>query len=131
MTQLDTQGVILSFGKHKGQLLTRVPISYIRWMATNDVPQSDYARAEFERRGDTMPKVEISGHAIDRASLRVLQTWRATRNEDEGLYSWLQRMVLEALKSGHRLDGGKIKYRKIKWVIEEGEVLPVLKSVMK
>jgi hypothetical protein len=129
-TTLNTHGVVLTFGKHAGKLLTRVPISYIRWMCNTDTPQSDLARVEFDRRGDTMPKVELTGHAIDNASLRVLRKWHETSRQDEGLYSWLQRMTLEAIESGERLDSGKIKYQGMKFVVEMGEEYPVLKTIM-
>ena len=51
------------------------------------------AEAELERRGDTMPaEIEISNHAIDKASLRVRKAWHTDRQQDEGLYSWLVRI---------------------------------------
>lgn len=134
---MDTHGLTIEFGKHKGELFTRLPISYIRWMINANVPQADIAKAEFERRGDTMPTVELSGHAIDRASLRVRKTWHQTAlinsetNEKEGLYSWLQRMTLEAIEKGEKLESGKIKYNGMKFAIEQGEEFPVLKSIMR
>lgn len=128
---MNTHGLTIEFGKHRGELFTRLPVSYLKWMINNGTPQSDIAQAEFERRGDTMPKVELSGHAIDNASLRVRKIWHETRNEDEGIYSWLQRMTLEALESGERLDSGKIKYQGMKFVISEGAEFPVLKSIMR
>ena len=131
MTAIDPHGQVVSFGKHKGELFTRVPVSYLRWMINEGTQQADIARAEFERRGDTMPTVELSGHAIDNASLRVRKIWHQTRAKDEGLYSWLQRMTLEAIARGARLDSGKIMWQGMKFVIEEGEEFPVLKTIMR
>lgn len=128
---IDTHGLTIDFGKHKGELFTRLPVSYLRWMVNERSKQWEIAQAEFERRGDTMPQVELSGHAIDRASLRVRKIWHETRNDDEGLYSWLQRMTLEALEHGERLDGGKIKYRGMKLAIAEGSEFPILKTIMR
>lgn len=128
---MNTHGVTVNFGKHKGELITRLPISYIKWMINNDTPMADYAKAELERRGDTLPKVEISGHAIDKASLRVRKIWHDTRGDDEGLYSWLQRITLEAMDNGEKLNSGKIKYLGMKLVIEEGEEFPCLKTIMR
>jgi len=116
---------------HKGELFTRLPVSYLKWMINNKAPQHDVARAEFERRGDTLPKIELSGHAIDNASLRVLKIWHETRGNNEGLYSWLQRVTLEAIENGVRLDSGKIKYLGMKFVVVEGAEFPVLKTVMR
>ena len=128
---LNTHGVEMTFGKHKGELLTRVPVSYLRWMINEKTQMHELAKAEFERRGDTMPKVELSGHAIDNASLRVRKIWHENRGQDEGLYSWLQRVTLEALKDGERLESGKIKYLGMKLVIVEGEEFPTLKTIMR
>lgn len=33
--------------------------------------------------------VHVTAHAIDQASLRLLDAWRSDRAEDEGLHSWL------------------------------------------
>jgi hypothetical protein len=77
-----------------------------------------------------MPQVELTGHAIDNASIRVRKIWHETKHKDEGIYSWLQRITLEALERGRRLDSGKIKYLGMKLVIEEGEEFPVLKTIM-
>ena len=128
---MNTHGVRINFGKHNGELITRLPISYIRWMINSRSRMWEYAKAEFERRGDTMPKVELSGHAIDNASLRVRKIWHETREEDEGLYSWLQRMALEAIEHGEKLDSGKIKYKGMKFVIHAGEEFPTLKTIMR
>lgn len=128
----NPHGVVVCFGKHKGELLTRVPVSYIRWMINQRAPMWEYAMVEFERRGDTMPKVELSGHAIDNASIRVRKIWHETKlNNDEGIYSWLQRMTIEAIENGFRMDNGKIKYKGMKFVIEQGEEFPVLKTIMR
>lgn len=129
---MNTHGVTLTFGKHKGELLTRIPVSYLKFMINTKTPQHDLAKAEFERRGDTMPKVELSGHAIDNASIRVRDIWHQTKqSNDEGLYSWLQRVTLGAIEHGELLESGKIKYMDMKFVIQQGEEFPVLKTIMK
>lgn len=131
---MNTQGIKIPFGKHKGELLTRVPISYVRWMVNETGMSAEWrglAKAEFDRRGDTMPKVEISGHAIDNASLRVRKIWHETRGEEEGIYSWLQRITLEAIEKGEKTESGKIKYLGMKLVITQGEEFPALKTIMR
>lgn len=127
---MNTHGVRVNFGKHKGELLTRLPVSYIRWMINSQTPMTDYAKAELERRGDTLPAVEISGHAIDKASLRVRKIWHETRVEEEGLYSWLSRIVLEALEKGKRINKENYHYLGMKLVIAQGEEYPALKTIM-
>lgn len=119
------------YGKHKGELFTRLSLSYLRWMVNEKAPMFEVAKAELERRGDTMPKVELSGHAIDNASLRVRKVWHETKRENEGLYSWLSRMVLEALEQGESLGDDGYLYNGMKLVIAQGEEFPALKTVMR
>jgi hypothetical protein len=127
---INTHGMKIEFGKHSGELFTRLPVSYLRWMVNEHTKQWEVAKAEHERRGDTMPKIKLSGHAIDNASLRVLHLWRQDENENEGFYSWLSRMTLEAIEHGERRDE-KILYQGIKFVVAEGEEFPVLKTIMR
>lgn len=130
----NTHGVRLTFGKHNGELLTRVPVGYIRWMANQtglDETWRALAKAEHERRGNTYPSVELSGHAIDNASIRCREIWHQTKTDvEEGIYSWLMRVTLEAIEKGERLESGKIKYMGMKFVVEQGEEYPVLKTIM-
>lgn len=132
--ELNTHDVVIPFGKHKGERLTRLPVSYIRWMPNqkemND-KWKELAKAEMKRRGTVLPTIELSGHAIDNASLRVRGQWhQMALNTDEGLYSWLMRMTLEAIEKGEHLESGKIKYEGMKFVIEQGEEYPILKTIM-
>lgn len=126
---MNTHGIKITFGKHAGELFTRLPLSYLRWMVNENTQMCKLAKAELKRRGDTMPKIELSGHAIDRASLRVLDKWRKTRNKEEGFYRWLQRITLEAIEHGEKLENGKLKYKDMKFVIHHGDEFPVLKTI--
>lgn len=129
---LNTHGVKINYGKHSGELITRLPVSYIRWMINSGAPMADYARAELDRRGDTMPTIELTGHAIDNASIRVRKIWHDTKlNDTEGMYSWLMRVTADAIKNGEVLESGKIKYLGMKFVVEQGEEFPVLKTIMR
>ena len=132
MSEINTHGVKIEYGKHKGALITRLPVSYLRWMVNEKAPMSEFASAEIERRGHKLPEIELSGHAIDNASIRVRKIWHETKLDDnEGLYSWLMRMTLEAIEKGEKLESGKIKYAGMKFVVEQGEEFPVLKTIMK
>ena len=99
---LNTHGILLDFGKHKGEPWTRVPVGYLKWILNEMSPDDErykLAESELNRRGDTMPMgIAISNHAIDKASLRVRKAWHTDRGQDEGLYSWLVRISTEALK---------------------------------
>jgi hypothetical protein len=127
---IDTHHMVCDFGKHKGELYTRIPVSYLKWMVNVGHNQVEIAQAELDRRGTTTPNLEISGHAIDRASLLCLKLWQLTRNQDEGLHAWLIRMSQEALESVGGEVEGKVLYSGMKFVFEMDGVWPVLKTVM-
>ena len=133
---IDTHHKVLEFGKHKGERWTRVPIGYLKWIL-NEMGQDreayKLAKAELERRGDTMPKeVEISNHAIDKASLRVRKQWHTDRGPDEGLYSWLQRICTEALELKNKTNeqNERMSYKGCKLIFIYGNHYPTLKTVM-
>jgi len=93
------------------------------------------AQAELERRGTTMPTMEISGHAIDRASLNpaIRAIWRETSLPDEGLNSWLLRVGQLAQCEGlvEKNDREMVCYYiGIKWVFDVGNNWPTLKTLM-
>lgn len=136
MNPNDVHGLIVGFGKHKGERWTRVPISYLKWIL-NEMSETQeayaIAKAELERRGDTMPtNVGISNHAIDKASLRVRKRWHEDRGQDEGLYSWLVRISEEALASKNNLNeqNERMKYKGCVLVFTYGHYFPTLKTVL-
>jgi hypothetical protein len=95
------------------------------------------AAAELKRRGSTLPTIEVSGHALDRASLSCRAIWHQTAKDDnEGLYSWLCRIGREALDStedgmeGHSESREcEIEYLGLKLIFALGEFYPTIKTV--
>lgn len=139
---LTTHGVRINFGKHKGERLTRVPVSYLRWVANQDIDISPpgttvtwgtLAQAELDRRGADIPEIEISNHAIDTASLRVLPIWQKEAREGEGLHHWLVRAAASARTWGipSTRNEGRYHYLGVTWVFSEGALVPVLMTVMR
>lgn len=143
----------MRFGQYAGELVTRVPYQYlihgISQRSTGQVVLKDLtkarfsevARAEIERRGERIPDVDVSAHAIDRASFVGMKCWRRTRNKREGIYAWAQRMTLEALdayvvrKTRGTIDEERgvivIDHEDLKWVIMINLAIPVLKTIKK
>ncbi len=121
---LDTHNLIINFGKYAGERWTRLPVSYLRWLANSaDGDAKKLAESELERRGTTIPTtVELSGHAIDRAS-QITKVWMR-----EGVYSWLQKRAEEALQSDVKHE--VVYYKGLKFVFAFGEYYPTLKTVM-
>lgn len=126
----NTHNVECDFGKHKGTLYTRMPVSYLKWMVNCSHSRARFAEAELQRRGTTTPDLDVSGHAIDRASLRCRKVWHETRGENEGLHSWLCRMAAEAREHGTAQGDDRWLYKGVVFVFEEGGAWPVLKTVM-
>ena len=128
MTALN--GIRMNVGRHKGELFTRIPLSYLKWMVNTHHTESRHAEMELKRRGTTTPLLDISGHAIDRASQRHLKIWRATRKENEGLHSWLMRMSTEALQQGQKEPNDRYRYMGMTFVFQLDTEWPVLVTVM-
>ena len=138
MNDLNTERLTVDFGTHKGTLYTRVPISYLRWMINRGHSRGPIARAELKRRGIPIKPadLELTGHAIDRASQLFLDDWQAERDGDEGLHSWLLRRASDAVELSadrHPQDDGSIRvnHRGIRFVIKHGDEWPVIVTVMK
>jgi hypothetical protein len=137
MTEINTHNLIVSFGKHKSERWTRIPVGYLKWLINENTQYSDIAKAELERRGTTLDvSVEISGHAIDKASLRCRKIWHETAlNDDEGLHAWLHRIATEALDKAHEegtelTNKTKVEYLGMKLAFKFGEIYPTLLTIM-
>lgn len=140
---IDTHNLTVTFGKHRGERWTRIPVSYLRWLVNNtntfntvqpDPSPREIAQAELDRRGISAADrlVEISAHAIDSASLRCLRAWKTTRTDQtEGLHAWLNRKCEEALNTAEPDKQGRIHYDGFRFVFESGSLYPVLKTIMR
>lgn len=122
-------------GKHRGELITRVPLSYLKWMICARHQNAAQAEVELKRRGtNSLPQIEVSGHAIDRASLRIRKIWHQDRQQmpfhaaDEGLYSWMVRRGFEAFQLVPQ-GRDQVKHMGVVWTFEMDGVWPVIKSV--
>jgi hypothetical protein len=126
---INTHDFIMPIGTHRGERITRVPLGYLRWMVNERTQLAPYAQAELERRGSAeLPKIEVTTHALDRASYFLMELWATDRRKNEGFASWLTRMATEAL--GAPIDNeGRHLYMGRKWVFEKEKVWPVLKTV--
>lgn len=129
--EINTHGMVCDFGKHKGELYTRLPVNYLIWMVNSNHSRINIAEAELKRRGTVVPNLSISGHAIDRASLNCRKVWHETKNENEGLHAWLIRISHEALTDKIIDKSGKYKWNNLKLVFEFEGKWPVLKTVIR
>ena len=123
----------IEFGRHKGTRYTRIPVSYLRWLAKEMETQrpGELAAAELTRRGMSLEyaDIKISGHAIDSASLRCLNIYSSTRRKNEGLHAWLTRIVQEnATVNTPNLD--HVYVGRMRLVIENDNGQLILKTVI-
>lgn len=119
---------VMPNGKHVGEPITRVPVGYLSWMVNSGHTFAAQAEAELRRRGTVTPSLDVSGHAIDRASLRLLKKWQKTASKDEGIHAWLVRNAEAAWRYG--APASEIEYAGIRFVFEVAGRWPVLKTVM-
>lgn len=127
---INTHNLICDFGKHKGTAYTRLPVSYLTWMVGSNHSRADIAAAELKRRGTVTPDLDVSGHAIDRASLSCRKIWHETRGGEEGLHAWLCRVAREALDKKQIDQKGRYHHLGMQFAFEFEGVWPVLKTVM-
>ena len=128
--RLATRDVILEFGKHKDVRIQRVPVSYLFFMVRNQTRQWLYAEAELDRRGTVIPQIEVSSHAIDRASLRIRKIRHEHRGKDEGLHAWLARASWDAWNLRQSEGSYEVLHLGVKWCFKLEGVWPVLLTVM-
>ena len=121
---------VMPFGRHRGVRLVHVPVSYLTWMVGNSIQHADLAERELDRRGTAIPALDISGHAIDRASLLCRHFWHEERvKTGRGIHNWLVKVAQEALDKGKKGDNGKIIYAGMKFTFEMEGKWPVLLTI--
>jgi hypothetical protein len=131
MQDIDVHEYVMPHGPYKGKRLVHVPLSYLRRMVQREHSNMEYAEAELKRRGSLKPRLDVSGHAVDRASLYCYRLWKKTRRDgNEGLHSWCHRMACEAMENGQKI-GERFKYHGLYFVIEVDGGWPILKTIIK
>ena len=128
---MNTHHLVCDFGRHSGTLYTRMPVSYLLWMLNSQHSRADIAKAELERRGTTVPELDVSGHAIDRASTDCRDIWHKSKLAGEGINSWLIRMSQEALAENDKDEEGRYYHNGMRFVFQIDGAWPVLKTIMR
>lgn len=132
---MNTHNLVCDFGRHRGTLYTRLPISYLKWMM-NELKgnRAEIAKAELKRRGTVTPTIDISGHAIDRASQVCLDIWQRETCDGKfkGIHSWLVEICEYVLEENNGCsETGKLEYKELILVFEPGIEWPILKTVIR
>lgn len=118
---VETHHLRILYGIHKGELWTRLPIPYLQTLVAARYADAHIAQAELDRRGITNPRLYVTAHAIDRASVHALDVYVERRQVGEGIASWLSRIAREAIESEPDL---KRQVRQAKEVPAERDRLP-------
>ncbi len=132
--QVSSHGQVCDFGAHKGKYYTRLPAGYLRWMiSVRGMPlhRRALALAEIKRRGTPLTSLEVSRHAVDRASLYMLHKFLQRTDRDKGLLSWLSELAEQSRTKGIEISPGKYEYDEMIYVFDLNLVWPVLVTVMK
>lgn len=119
-------------GRFKGVAITRTPLKYLQWADRNmEEHLSKKAREEIERRGVPQRTLEVSDHAIDKASTRFCQIWQAETCMSVGLLTWLSKRAEQALESvpARTDEKMKISHAGIVFVFDLSTTVPFLISV--
>ncbi len=126
----DTHNLIVDFGAHAGRPWTRTPVSWLLHIIRQGHPQAHLAQAELDRRGVAIANMDISNHAINRASLDCWDLYRRTRGEGEGLHAWMLRMAEEARRWPPD-DKGRHFHNGAYWCFAGDDEWPVLATVIR
>jgi len=130
---LETHYYRLKTGQHRGEKITTVSRQYLFSMVQGKHKEAEYAVAELERRGTKKLSIDISGHAVDSASLYCLKHWKRLSNDNEGIHSWVGRMAEEALLYAAQRDfdihKNKFTYKGLVFVYDTKDAFPMLLSL--
>lgn len=119
-------------GKFRGVSIKRTPTKFLEW-AERAMPEPFCvkAREELDRRGTSHKKIQVSDHAIDRASTRLLKLWMDETSGEIGLYSWLAAKADQALDTAefNMHETIVVTHEWITYVFDMKMVIPVLMTV--
>jgi len=130
---IDTHNERINFGKYVGELWTRLPVSYLKWIITTQARDHEIATAELARRGIPLTDdgIELSAHAIDSASLRLWAEYLGNKAENEGLHRWLKRITAEALAGGEVDDRNRVVWEgRVLLCLEVTPLVTIVKTCM-
>ena len=115
--------------KHWARKMQKISLSPSTAHDHKDAPPSVQVVKEVDFGGDYYPGVVIHPHAINMASVRALDIFLNGKKEGEGLYTFLQRMVIEAQDNGED-KGTYLFYKGMKLPIKYEDGKRVLITVM-
>lgn len=130
-------------GRYAGKRIDTLPLSYLRWMLTQDFPKEllQHAKKKVGASAFDGLDLHVSRHAIDMFSLRFMHLWNASvrtpEGKDIGIATFVARMADKAYREGkdtslhrHQNDGYRRDYGGIRWVFALNHDFPEYKEVV-
>ena len=118
-TPPDMAGKKIEFGQFKGEAWARLPISYLKALTRDNGihKAAKFAIAELNRRGEKVEEeyIEVTRHALNRATSQCLDIFIKTRYNKEGAYAWCTRLFEEALSKGKNQEAGITSIRGVEF----------------
>ena len=128
---ISTHNLVRGDGRYTDTLYTRIPVFELRKQSRRSGMIGLLATLELERRGvpRTTHDIDISTHAIDRASQRFIRHFLNDCAETgEGITEWLHRISKEALNQAP-VQQSEISHRGMRFIFEKSGPYPLLKTV--
>ena len=134
----------INVGKYAGTPIDQLPVSYCRWMLSQDFPLEwlEIAKKKVDASPMHNEPLAVSRHAIDRFSVRFLKHWTAHKvsrgtKEYDGIATFLVKQATEAWEKGtdvsknrHQDDGIVKRYNGIKYVFNQSKAYPEYKELI-
>lgn len=103
----DSQEIpVMTVGKYANMRMDKLPLSYLRWMMTQDFPKPwlAFAKKKLEASDFNDMKLSVTRHAIDMFSKRFIHVWIQSEgqkgDEGVGLASFIAMLADEAWEKG-------------------------------
>ncbi len=107
--EFDTRDVVLTFGIYAQKHISKVPVRYLIWAINEKVYTSHryrrgqmeqfwrLAESEIDRRALVSKEYFVTKEAIDFISRLHFNVYLGTRDPNEGVFSWAERMLKVAV----------------------------------
>lgn len=127
---------VMGFGKYKGVRYDALPVSYCRWLLSQDFQDKElieHAKRKVMANPTSQLGMEVTRHAMDSYSLRFIKEW----NGKIGLGSFIAMKATEAYEHGKDVSKTRHKdeqiikeFEGIKWVFNRSGSITCLLTVM-
>jgi hypothetical protein len=132
----------ITVGRYAGTPIDQLPVSYLRWMLTQQFPKEwlEIAKKKVDASPMYNEYMSVSRHAIDRFSERFLHLWLKPfqkRETKDGIATFLVKLAERAWAEGtdvskrrHRDDGIVKELEGVKYVFNVGREFPDYKDLI-